>query len=382
MIKYNFCGRHLLLKEIVFEDIQQLHPVTAMLLVLVVNAACHTTIRPMVVEKLGIIWRYPSNTLNGSQNRTVVPINSTICTAYYATTFFLMLPDKTLIETKHHQHLQYLCRCCGSAIETSARKYSKLLFAKEIQQLHGTDIKNEDPDIFPPNVCSADASVLYRCREAWKKKEPYSTSRGMATFVAHEENSSCSVCTDGQTKYKRQKTTHEKDTKGKGPGRGKRESRIFNPQVPAQDESSASDTTDSPSLHDVYRKIPADEREDALDEFVDRLFHKEKMAVLSRIFQAEQSAINHDISSILTGFGTIDDLADLNIISYLEKRNGIVITTLENITQTDLRSDPLRAAVVLETLYKLKHSKFVGPVSSMLNMTLLQLSSWRPRLHG
>ena len=88
------------------------------------------------------------------------------------------------------------------------------------------------------------------------------------------------------------------------------------------------------------------------------LYLKKKTMILTRI-ECTQST-----------FDSISSLNQLDIKVYLDSHNSVLF-----VSQASIEKDSYRLAILLENIYTLRNANFLGPVSTLQNLTVLSLTN-------
>lgn len=245
------------------------------------------------------------------------------------------------------------------------KKYvSKRKFTSEFKTLFNIDVTVEPTDIYPDNICVSHAAVFYRCRSAIQNNKPFSTDMLPVAFTSH--SASCQIC----NKVEADQISEEKNYKH-APGRGKRCSTFVEPNsVPDQKKQKYENP-----LITAYHSISLEERQRYLDEFINHLTIDEKSQVIKTIFTNEQQNISETIDSIQMHYNSVYRLNNLDIKKYLlSEHNQLLLTTLIVLTNSDVDKDYFRLSIIIECIYKLKNNNFMGPTSTLQNLSILSLT--------
>ncbi|CAG2242694.1 unnamed protein product [Mytilus edulis] len=121
--------------------------------------------------------------------------------------------------------------------------------------------------------------------------------------------------------------------------------------------------------------IHPDECRDALSSFIKTLTIQEKMHVIKSIFEEENNDINQKIECTQSTFDSISSLNELDIKVYLDSHNSVLLQTVLFVSQASIEKDSYRLAILLENIYKLRNANFLGPVSTLQNLTVLSLTN-------
>ncbi|XP_071163549.1 uncharacterized protein [Mytilus edulis] len=264
---------------------------------------------------------------------------------------------------KHHmEKLNEICRICGKVMKKSIQK---IKFADEFKGLFEIDVKKEDPQIFPAYMCAMHGAMFYRFRTALRNNAPYSTDFLPPTFEMHSDH--CQVC--------KNTSVLDKDVTERSrwnpPGRGKRCATYIQPKNLDTKKIKISDNT----LYEQYKMIHPDECRDALSSFIKTLTIQEKMHVIKSIFEEENNDINQKIECTQSTFDSISSLNELDIKVYLDSHNSVLLQTVLFVSQASIEKDSYRLAILLENIYKLRNANFLGPVSTLQNLTVLSLTN-------
>ncbi|MEW8547705.1 MAG: hypothetical protein AB2693_29710 [Candidatus Thiodiazotropha sp.] len=240
---------------------------------------------------------------------------------------------------------------------------AKLKFSDEFKSLYNIDVQNEDTFVHPANICYSHTGVLYRFRSAKKSGVTFSTSMTISEFTPHI-NDNCNYClenlaTQPGTKKKMMTT----------PGRGKRSKLCIDLK---QDECK---TSESNILADIYESMPSTENSQVLENFILNLSSKTQLDIIELILKKNIASINKDIETIQNTYRSVPQLKELNVYEYINQRNKTIVTVLESLTMTSLHDDCLRLSVILESIYKLRNARFLGPVSMLQNLTVFSMTN-------
>ena len=267
-----------------------------------------------------------------------------------------MMSEQQNTFQQHTAWLNCICRICGQKAKKLVHKQN---FKDELLLVCNIDVENEDDDVMPSKICCKHASVFYKYRKAKENGKSYSASITVCSFQRHSKDI-CPCMESADHLYSTPSTLQMQE-------------HAIN--LYEQDNDS------NCPLTDAFKQVPYNKKSESLKNFVQHLNTTEKKYLMSVILNSEETEITGDIETIQESFKSLEDIRNINLKEYLSDRNDFVKSVLGMLTKCnssdDDNYDKCSMSVLLEHVYKLRNSQFIGPVSLLQNMTIFSLSHSR-----
>ncbi len=309
--------------------------------------------------------------------------------------------------TDHVNRLQRLCRIDGQTIKQHSApgsKYSASLFMYELKAIHGIDISTDVECVHPKYICNKHARDMYRFRDAFDNHDHDVAKPGyIHQFIPHSDE--CMIChveSRGRKKKRKISTSDaiSMPTVNETGQESASQSNNYLPQpeqstkhdhacldahdeVPGQSKVNQAHTISTVLIGkciDHLRSISLSEKQDFFRSFVDRLDTDDRVALSHCIGLSERANVANDTRTNAYVYKDVNALSKLNLIDWVNQRNGVVVSFLTGIGGFDigLLQDKheylLPIARALEQMYMIRDRSYISPLAFLLNMCIYTLT--------